>query len=1243
MEETPCRPISSVSDTFGLYDDLLGVVGDEPVAAEEIDLENESFLSVRWKAQVIVINEEDMRAMYMYPKQYTDDLPHIYLLKRKTGGHVDLITNLERFGSQQALGKISFCFHCNKTKFINDIPHACTKDKSKNLFCQCCWRRFFTQNTYLDNRNKKNFCLSKLFPEGTTSKCDRCNATLKSQDCQKRHEMYCLKMNTGVHFDCCGKYIAINRQYESCVTREKILSEHKENKCKGIKCWSCNIVYVRDIDRPHICRTKVINIPPTSKTYAVIDFAEKNKSATCCYVCRNKSTIELDLCPVHFRDNVLQTTENCEYSLSTVLVERPQGFFKYQFQECQTALDSGRTKYQGHPQFLKKEETEFSPGPKLLLTSSRLKLILKYRLQDFLGRKNSDCTVVENALRSILKYENISIFSFQENLPIIYSTLLANQIEATLTRQTGTRKITSIGVGSITFLDIANFISDSCLLLTYKDIHLFFPEVLNRDIDDCLHTGTSVPELGYFLSVNDSEEIIEAKKSYHSSLVALGSWNIDTRLKLFANYRCKLMLSGVRQLMKQAKEIVSGALSQEDFPESKLANLNFLNYFNYGAFLQDIFLVSANSQNHSFFQHTSRGSSFPSSAIEYEWICTTVWSEKLTNPKHNFNTAGGQLKVGDLYPDLISDDISDPHQPKKIYWYFNGCHFHGRCSSTCRLILQGRTRGVNNKCLFLLAQESKNKIAKFKNFIGDSGSVRIVSECQFFASKKHDPIKHKIFREETQYAPRPRTRLNARDSYTGGLNEVFQLAWEAKEEPENDFHFIDLNSAYVSQAMSQNFPIGKYETLIGSKLNAEFTFDSVTQVYMYKGQPAYGLVHAKVLAPKDLRFPILSAKIKLKGSGARPRNISAVCRTCAEKRSVLKCGHKEPNRAITSSWTILELNAALRRGYKVIQIYEAHVYEKFAKVGKQFFELIHYLKMKNSGFPQTGMSYKDKVEYCEKINKEANFPSKYKLSPEIITNDPLYTKNLKLHLVRIFGRFGQKSYDTRTTLTRDVKDLTRVIKAKTLVSFSHPSQDHILITERIKKKRCPKKTSLCFAAYINAYTRLHLFDCFDELEKIGASIYYTDTDSIMYTLERSKRNIDPIRLGTTFGSFKNECRNITSFFSLGGKKYRLNFKNDAGETVSVMKSAGLCVTPYVKKHSELDNECYTKMVNALLQNIKLSVPVPQRRLRRSDVPKKVKDTWNFHHLSNFSYVKRKIIKVNDAFVTRPYGFTLKNV
>lgn len=127
----------------------------------------------------------------------------------------------------------------------------------------------------------------------------------------------------------------------------------------------------------------------------------------------------------------------------------------------------------------------------------------------------------------------------------------------------------------------------------------------------------------------------------------------------------------------------------------------------------------------------------------------------------------------------------------------------------------------------------------------------------------------------------------------GGRNEAYSLFCESDNN--SDIIYLDIVSSYPFEAMSNKFPKGSYQILIGPELD-NITYKTEEESYYYKGnqyfilgeinvkrnfiisdEPLCGLVHVEVIPPGDLALPYLPIRLS---DGV----VYALCKSCAEKR-----------------------------------------------------------------------------------------------------------------------------------------------------------------------------------------------------------------------------------------------------------------------------------------------------------------------------------------------------------------------
>jgi len=126
----------------------------------------------------------------------------------------------------------------------------------------------------------------------------------------------------------------------------------------------------------------------------------------------------------------------------------------------------------------------------------------------------------------------------------------------------------------------------------------------------------------------------------------------------------------------------------------------------------------------------------------------------------------------------------------------------------------------------------------------------------------------------------------------------------------------------------------------------------------------FGLAHCTVVPPPRLYHPVLPyvscGKLKF-----------PLCRTCADRESY-HCRCTQSQRAITGTWCTPELQTAVRKGYRVVRVYEVYhwketsVYDPEAKQGGLFSPYIRmFLKIKqeSSGWPSHVKTEEDKLRY----------------------------------------------------------------------------------------------------------------------------------------------------------------------------------------------------------------------------------------------------------------------------------------
>jgi hypothetical protein len=184
---------------------------------------------------------------------------------------------------------------------------------------------------------------------------------------------------------------------------------------------------------------------------------------------------------------------------------------------------------------------------------------------------------------------------------------------------------------------------------------------------------------------------------------------------------------------------------------------------------------------------------------------------------------------------------------------------------------------------------------------------------------------------------------------------------------------------------------------------------------------------------------------------------------------------------------------ALEKGYKIIEIYEVwHFEEKsvnlFKGYGNDFMKIRLETSPCGSDF-EAVQNYTTAVKNCLGID----------FYSENIKSNPGKRAVAKICLNPLWGKFGQRRSMTQTEYVTDVKrwyqllfdDRLKISNTvfinENIVQVTYKYKDHFVQNNF--------STNVYIAAFTTSNARLRLYDM---LDKLGQSVAYYDTDSIVY-------------------------------------------------------------------------------------------------------------------------------------------------
>ena len=213
----------------------------------------------------------------------------------------------------------------------------------------------------------------------------------------------------------------------------------------------------------------------------------------------------------------------------------------------------------------------------------------------------------------------------------------------------------------------------------------------------------------------------------------------------------------------------------------------------------------------------------------------------------------------------------------------------------------------------------------------------------------------KLFMEVNIYIYRKRIALHWLNT---SLGRTGPLKLFAQADDEYQLGYKDFNSLYPDRTFHTEYPIGHPEPVEVHNKAVNWSSSS--------DNPYKGIIKCFVIPPPNLRIPVLP--LKLPGKLAFP-----LCRTCATtyskkglKAAEYKCHHNDDQRGWVAALTHLELNAALDRGYKVVQLYRTLTWKKWSnELFRSFVRQFIRLKVHASGWPPHIKTDEEKAKFIE--------------------------------------------------------------------------------------------------------------------------------------------------------------------------------------------------------------------------------------------------------------------------------------
>ncbi|XP_065208479.1 uncharacterized protein LOC135837206 [Planococcus citri] len=546
-----------------------------------------------------------------------------------------------------------------------------------------------------------------------------------------------------------------------------------------------------------------------------------------------------------------------------------------------------------------------------------------------------------------------------------------------------------------------------------------------------------------------------------------------------------------------------------------------------------------------------------------------TWLKSFENTNIRCATQGGEAKI-------CGAKVDGYDKTTKTVYQYHGCFWHGcpKCYTPNK---------VNTKNKQRMSDLYKKTLKRSENIKKAGYNLVEIWECDWLNS----PL-YKTYKNIEVIEP-----IKSRDAYYGGRVEAFKL--KATSTENTQINYIDVCSLYPTVMFYDNYPIG--------------------HPVKYFNPPQYnpkwfGVIKCKILPPNNLHIPVLPTKVKMEKS---EKLVFPLCKKCAENQQ-RNCNHNESERALTGTWSTVEVAKALEKGYKMLNIYEVWHFEASNNIFKDYIRDFMKIKLESSAH-----SYPSDEEYVKDILDRQGIA----LDLENIKTNPVKRNLSKLCMNSLYGKFGQRNNISQTEFITEPSRFYEILLDESIEinNTFFISEELIQVNFTYKNNFVENSfnTNVMIALYTTANARLRLFEVLDEL---GMKVIYCDTDSVVYICTGNNK----IKTGDLLGEWTDELKGayIKKFVTIGPKTYY--FITNEGKECTKAKGFRL----HNKNAKLINGQVFEQMIDKEV----IEVKTENTKICRDRLTKQLINEPDTKRLF-FNFDKRIIC---DDYNTKPYGF-----
>jgi hypothetical protein len=494
--------------------------------------------------------------------------------------------------------------------------------------------------------------------------------------------------------------------------------------------------------------------------------------------------------------------------------------------------------------------------------------------------------------------------------------------------------------------------------------------------------------------------------------------------------------------------------------------------------------------------------------------------------------------------------------------------------------------------------------------------------------------------------------------------------------PSTDQYSLISNS---SVALTHEFPVGRYEVVLGDDLEAAVIEFDATEMY-FNGKVVSGLVHCRIIAPRNTFYPILLTTIG--GS----QTVATLCYECSRKQCIDDCNHSDLERSWIDCYTTAELVYALQNGYAILQYFEVLIYSQRKAILQRYMALLGYYKLKHSEIPSDIKGRPEAMSaYCDRLNAEMNFKEliQMQLTPDILDDNPemrFFYKDalckvrtlqigssgrepiLHIHATFSLQTLGFFSLNSEKQVT--VKFITQYDELYSYASRERISEITAISDKymqltlkseaelpqqtsswKVSQSRYPSRKSNCvIGAFITSISRCVIHAEIMRIHAVGGTVLKVACDSLFYVLPPDSVAKDPLPISQSFGKWKHVYPGkFLALAQMGVNSYASLHLAQDGQIVSQAKASGMVMSKFLTE--DINFQLYSDMTDKLISDHLFDFTDKKfHNLRKKGDKKSL--TFNIirKRRSVFSrnlFLKRKLdltLHNRNRYILNPYGF-----